>query len=113
MANFTAALNILGTDWHVTLCYGPCVKAGKARVTYNTGQMQFHAVEYWESCDLTVGIVSSPFCDERAKYWADLGYTYPLGYKPHATLGKGDLRGKFSYIVGQVYTLGEEYIRVH
>ena len=112
MANFTAALNVLGTDYHVTLCFSDCVKASKARTSADKGLLKVVAIEYWAHCDLTVALVESYFCDERAKYWAEKGYAYALGYKPHFTLGKGDCSSIYECMVGKEYEVGEEYVRV-
>ena len=112
MANFTAALEVLDTDYHVTLCFSECVKASKVRTSIETGELVVHAVEYWEHCDLTVAIITSAFCDTRAKYWQDNGYGYTLGYKPHFTIGRGDCTSIYKCMVGRVFAIGNEYVRV-
>lgn len=109
---FTAALNVIDTDYHITLCFDDCAKAGKVSTSAQTGEATVVDVVYWEHCDLTVALVRSDFCDERAEYWAKNGYGYDLGYKPHFTIGKGDCTGAYRSIVGNTYRVGEEYCRV-
>lgn len=115
MPNFTAALEVLGTPYHVTVCFAECKKAGKARTSQEFGELEVMAVEYWPIPDVTVALVDSALCDERAEYWHNLGYYYALGYRPHFTLGKGDLRDTLTakIMVGKLFRVGNEYCRVY
>lgn len=109
---FTAALNVIDTDYHITLCFADCVKASKVSTSPQTGDATVIDVVYWDHCDLTVALVRSDFCNERAEYWAENGYGYTLGYKPHFTLGKGDCTSIYKCMVGKTYQVGGEYCRV-
>lgn len=113
MPNFTAALEVFDTPYHITVCFAACKKGKKVTTSTDWGTCVVTAVEYWAHCDLTVALVTSEFCDIRAKYWEDNGYWYTLGYLPHFTLGKGDLREQYSDLVDNVYTVGNEYCRVY
>ncbi len=112
MANFTAALNVIGTGFHVTLCFSECKKSSKVRTSTETGKIKVVSIEYWEHCDLTVAIVESEFCDKRADYWAENGYGYDLGYKPHFTITKGNQVEAVKTLIGAEFDVGDEYVRI-
>lgn len=113
MVNFTAALQVLNTDWHVTLCFAPCVRGKKVETSFHFGGATVLNVVYWEHCDLTVALVKCYLAEDRAKYWAQRGYGYTLGFVPHFTLGKGNVVNKHQYLIGKTFTLGHEYCRVY
>lgn len=110
---FTAAMTVLGTDWHVTLCFGRCAKAGKVSTTQAQGELFVTDVCYWSHVNLTVALVASPLCDERHAYWRSHGYSSDLPYRPHMTLGAGDLTAQYQHLKGARYPVGQEYCRTY
>lgn len=107
----TTALEILGTDWHVTLCFCDAKKLGKFRTSNKAKAGVVTGVEYWEMVDLTVLVIKSSFANERHDYYKFLGYTYDYEFIPHATVGKGDLVKEYSRYIGREIVLGNEYAR--
>jgi len=107
----TAALEVLGTEWHVTLCFCDAEKLGKFRTSSKEKAGIVVGVEYWERVDLTVLIIRSSFANERHGYYKSLGYTYAYDFIPHATVGKGDLVNQYLSYIGRKIVLGNEYAR--
>ena len=107
----TGALEVLGSDWHVTLFFCNAEKLGKFRTSNEEGLCYIVDVQYWERVDLTVLILKSDFINERHEYYKSLGYGYDYEFIPHATVGKGDLVDKYKDKIGLSYFVGNEYVR--
>jgi hypothetical protein len=112
----TIALSVIGTPHHVTLSFfEPIGKLPKVE-TYSGFYQEATAigVEYWEEPDVTVVLLSSPFIDERKKYFERKGYLYEgYEFRAHFTEGSGDLTGSLEDVVGKTFLLGKEYFRVY
>ena len=113
MSNFTAALEVIGTPYHVTLCFCPTVKAGKFRTTNCTDKAKILSVQYWERVNLTVMVLESDLINARHEYYKKLGYTYAYEFIPHATIGSGDLVSENTSIIGSTLEVGNEYARIY
>lgn len=113
MTALTIALNVLDTDFHVTLAFMEPTKTKKARNTQETGKATVFDIVYWSESDVTVALIHSHFVMERFEYWKSLGYTYNYEFKPHFTLSKGNSVDYYQYMIGSDITLGEEYFRLY
>lgn len=112
----TTALNVLGTDHHITLSFmelKDSSKLPKVRTTNETSLCKVVSVEYWEEPNITVAVVESEFVRERHEYYTENGYTYNHEFIPHFTLGSGDLIGQFGFIRDKEFAVGEEYFRIY
>lgn len=72
-------------------------------------------VVYWDHCDLTVALLD--FSEDLCKLIEDLStsgfiYDHVLGYKPHLTLGRGDLVDEYRTLQYSTVLLDQPYIRV-
>jgi hypothetical protein len=115
MSKFTSALSIKEyLDLHVTLCFCTPVKSKKIMTSNEEKKGLIVDVQYWSEINITVAIIESDFVVERHQYYKDNGYDYEgFDFKPHATLGKGDLRKENIELVGKKITLCDEYIRIY
>ncbi len=113
MTALTIALNVLETDFHVTLAFMQPTRTKKASTTQNTGNGTVIDIVYWENCDLTVALIQSDFVMQRFQYWQSLGYSYEYEFKPHFTLAKGNCVDYYSYLISKEIVLGEEYFRLY
>lgn len=113
MTMFTIALNVLNTDYHLSLIFMEPIRTKKAQTSPLTGSGTIFDVVYWEHCDLTVALVNSDFVQQRFQYWQSLGYSYNLQFKPHFTIGKGDLTQEYKHLIHKEISLGEEYFRLY
>lgn len=107
----TGALEIIGTDWHVTLFFCNAEKLGRIRTYDKESVCEIVDVQYWERVDLTVLILKSDLVNDRYEYYKNLGYGYDYEFIPHATVGKGDLTSEYKNHIGTSYIIGNEYVR--
>lgn len=107
----TGALEILGTDWHVTLFFCDAVKLGKLKTSNRESRCTVIDVQYWEHVNLTVLILESDLINERRNYYKDLGYSYDYEFIPHATVGRGNLVDEYRGKIDKSYLVGNEYVR--
>jgi len=114
-ARVTVALQVLCTDYHVTLCFFRTAgKLAKVSTSDAVGLATVTAVEYWPGPDVTVALVDSDLVRDRCRYWWPLGYKYQgHAYRAHFTIGRGDLRASTPVAPGQVYPVGAEYFRIY
>lgn len=113
MAKFTAALNVLGTDYHVTLAFCEARKGGKIATSTAIADGVITDVVYWSGSNVTVALIDSELIRRRHQYYTDNGYPYE-GYHhiPHATLSRFDDVVNFQHLKGTTVTLGDEYVRI-
>ncbi len=119
--NFAAALKVvaspvihplISSDWHVTLCFAPCVKGAKIQTSQSIGWARIVEITYWEHVDLTVLILKSDHVMKRHNYYKEAGYLYGLEFIPHVTVGTGDLCHEYMGLIGEKLMLSNEYVRV-
>jgi hypothetical protein len=113
MSKFTAALNVIGTDYHVTLAFCDAKRGGKVHTSAAIADGLITDVVYWQGSNVTVALIDSELVRRRHQYYTDNGYPYE-GYHhvPHATLSRGNTVADHLDLVGSIVTLGEEYIRI-
>lgn len=115
MAKFTAALKVIDAnfDGHITLCFCDAIKGGKVSTSNHRYEAEIVGVSYWKHVNLTVMLVKSEYASERHKYYNDNGYTYDHVFIPHITVGGGDVVSEFKKHIGDVFYIGDEYIRIY
>lgn len=114
MANFTSALKVIGTDYHVTLSFFEINgKLPKISTMEGDGYGEVIGVEYWHKPDITVALIESNIVNERHRYYNDNGYTYMYEFKPHFTLEQGDVSDAYDHLIGKKIAIGEEYFRIY
>lgn len=70
-------------------------------------------LEYWEHNDITVAILYAPDWAEARECFDRMGLTYQqYAFKPHVTLGKGDLRNLLCSLVGYRAESMDTYFRI-
>jgi len=112
VVKFTAALNVIGTPWHVTLVFCDAKHAGKVSTTAELDSGVITDVVYWPESNVTVALIDSVLIKTRHQYYVDKGYSYDgYDYKPHATLSRGNTTILNSGLIGCTVILGEEYVR--
>lgn len=71
------------------------------------------SLEYWEHNDITVAILYAPDWSEARECFDRCGLTYQqYAFKPHVTLGKGDLRNLLGSLVGYRAVSLDTYFRI-
>lgn len=114
MSNFTSALRVLGTEWHITLCFCKAKRLGKFQTSNEKDKVKVSHVVYWINSDVTVLIFEDKpdsIIDRRHKYYGELGYGYDYPFVPHATVGKGNQVESFKHLIGETFEIGDEYAR--
>lgn len=115
MGNFTAALEVANTDWHITLCFCKAEKLGRFRTGHEaTASCKVIDVKHWKDHDITVLIFDNPpggLIDRRHNYYKKLGYGYDHEFIPHATVAKDNQVDKFKHYIGKSLMVGGEYAR--
>ena len=110
--NFTAALE-LTNGLHITLCFCPATgKKGKIETWSGESTAKVVGVEYWEVPDITVLIMNCDLALERHDYYKSNGYEYDLEFKPHSTVGRGNVVKEFEGMIGAKTVVCGEYIRL-
>lgn len=70
-------------------------------------------LEYWEHNDITVAILHAPDWSEARECFDRMGLTYQqYAFRPHVTLGKGDLRNLLNSLVGYRAVSLDTYFRI-
>lgn len=99
---------------HITTMFAGVVKTDRldlqSSTTLHCGRIT--GIEYWYNCNLTVAIVECKHAMSRFKYWTSQGFEYDYEYRPHISLCAGNWVKSKQHLIGVMFEVDAEYLRL-